>query len=191
MLHKLVGYCQMNGRISCWSQTTAASLDCDCDGDCNVNFDCDCDLDLDCDVAWQAALGNIKSASKWRLPLFKSAKLKQNVARCCRLRFGRGCTRPSTSHHLTLSLSPGPVGSSDWLFDSIRLISHKANAPQQLERGEAGQRRGEGGVVSTWCVKRRQNANVAQETALAVVTPLLHLPPPLLPHPSLIHPERK
>lgn len=57
------------------------------------------------------------------------------------------CTRPSTSHHLTLSLSPlspAPVGSSDWLFDSIRLISHKANAPQQLERGEA--RQGIGGA---------------------------------------------
>lgn len=189
----------MNGRISCWSQTTAASLDCDCDGDCNVNFDCDCDcdydLDLDCDVAWQPALGNIKSASKWRLPLFKSAKLKQNVARCCRLRFGRGCTRPSTSHHLTRSLSPlspAPVGSSDWLFDSIRLISHKANAPQQLERGEARQGK-EGGRGSRIHMMRKtaSKCKCCTGNCPGSCYPLLHLPPPLLPHPSLIHPECK
>lgn len=45
----------------------------------------------------------------------------------------------TSPHSLPFPLSPAPVGSSDWLFDSIRLISHKANAPQQLERGEARQ----------------------------------------------------
>jgi len=29
------------------------------------------------------SLGQLQKPSEWRLPLFKSAKLKQNVARCC------------------------------------------------------------------------------------------------------------
>lgn len=62
----------------------------------------------------QRELCNIKSASKWRLPLFKSAKLKQNVARCCRLRFGLAAHPPPPSHHLHVSHSR-PVGSSDYV----------------------------------------------------------------------------
>lgn len=136
----------MDGRMSCWSQTTAASLDCDCDWDgdvdCDVNFDCDFDLDLDCDAAWQPALGNIKSASKWRLPLFKSAKLKQNVARCCRLRLDALHT-PLHITSLYLSLSPSPVGSSDcrlavW-FHSPDKPQGKCAAAARARRGRAKQ----------------------------------------------------
>lgn len=87
-------------------------------------------------------------------------------------------TRLHTPLYITSPHSlPFPL--SDWLFDSIRLISHKANAPQQLERGEARQGK-EGGRGSRIHMMRKtaSNANVAQETALAVVTPCYTSPLP-------------
>jgi len=134
-------------------------------------------------------LGNIKSPFMWRLALFKSAKLKQNVAICCGLCLGHRLY----FLHFSLALLMFQLccsGLPVWFHLADKLRGR---------RWRPGSKRGGDSFLFTSCVKRRQNANVVQKTSRQ----LFHSPSPRStayiapPYPSIpfidssFWPERK
>lgn len=181
MLRSAYRVCEMDGRMSCWGPTTAAS------------FPCDCETSTWTVTSLAARTVQHQKRVQVAAATFQKCEIKTKCCKMLQAPVWTCCTRPFTlpaaPTTLLLSQSPTllvvPTTLPSWLFDSIGLISHKANAPQQQQQLEPSS-------LSYPYMMRKTASKCKCCTGNCSGSCYSPLPsPPPWHNPLLIHPERK